>query len=68
MNAKEVAQMQELGSLLLRCVHLLEYATYHDGRYSQMESAGWQDEAIEVSKAVNEKLGRERYADIGAPK
>lgn len=50
--------------LLLEAVRVLEYATYHDGRYSQVESRKFQEAAIEVSKRICIRLNRKRYADI----
>lgn len=50
--------------LLERAVRVLEYATYHDGRYGQLTDERFQDEAIAVSKLICQRLGRKRYADI----
>lgn len=50
--------------LLLKAVQVLEYATYHDGRYSQVESEKFQKAAIDVSKLICARLDRKRYADI----
>lgn len=51
--------------LLAAAVRLLEYGTFHDNRYGQMGTDEWQSAAISVSKQINERLGRERYAEIG---
>lgn len=52
--------------LLAAAVRLLEYVTFHDNRYGQMGTDEWQSAAINVSKQINERLKRERYAEIKA--
>lgn len=51
--------------LLREALHLFEYATYHDGRYRQIESDEWQNRAIELEKKLCTRLGVERYASLG---
>lgn len=49
--------------LLAECLALLEYATWHDGRYGQMSAMDeFQMPAQKLVKRLAERLGREAYA------
>ena len=50
-------------SLLLRVLDLLEYITYHDGRYGQLEWKKAYDAAYSLAKVITEKLDIKMYAD-----
>lgn len=51
--------------LLKEALHLFEYATFHDGRYRQLENDEWQNQAVELEKKTCARLGVERYASLG---
>lgn len=49
--------------ILEECLALLEYATWHDGRYGQVGNYdSFQDPAQKLVKRVAARLGKESYA------
>ena len=54
--------------LLKEALHLLEFATYHDGRYGQLNFEEWQDKSIQLEKKICSRLRVERYASLGVKK
>jgi len=52
-------------ALLNECMDLLEWATYHDGRYDQFKSQRWQDLAQPLVVALGNWLDRKPYDGFG---
>ena len=52
--------------LLAECMSVLEYATYHDGRYGQDQNyEKFQRPAQKLVKRLENRLGRKAYAGYG---
>jgi hypothetical protein len=63
--ARQAAHANGFVDLLREASNLIEYATYHDGRYEQMRGANWQSEAQRLVPRMAEALGRNPYESIG---
>ena len=60
---REEEQRVEVSRRLLEtCLNLLEYATFHDGRYDQSTRWDWQRDAYEAVTELAEALKRIKYA------
>lgn len=57
--AKEQPQVDN--ELLSECLEVLEYATYHDGRYGQVENETFQKEAQPLVIRIAKRLGVKAY-------
>ena len=44
---------------------LLQYATYHDGRYDQFKTNEWQERAQKLVVEMAKQLGRKPYDGFG---
>ena len=51
--------------LLREAAELIEYATYHDGRYNQRERPDWQETAQKLVRRMADALGRKPYEGFG---
>jgi len=51
--------------LLTECLRVLEYATYHDGRYGQEQSEKFQRPAQKLVPRLAARLGRKAYEGYG---
>jgi hypothetical protein len=56
--------LQERG-LMGEALYLLEWVTFHDGRYGQEESAKFQTAAQEFVLRAAKAIGRTPYQDFG---
>lgn len=57
--AKEQPQVDN--ELLSECLEVLEYATYHDGRYGQVKNEDFQKEAQPLVIRIAKRLGVKAY-------
>jgi hypothetical protein len=66
---KKEVEHQESGKddegLLNKCLDVLQYATYHDGRYDQFKTERFQDSAQELVSQLAKRLGRVAYEGFG---
>lgn len=51
--------------LLAQCLSLFEYATYHDGRYGQVDNHKFQGPAQRLVTVLAARLGRKAYEGYG---
>jgi len=51
--------------LLTDALELLEYATYHDGRYDQYKSQDWQRKAQKLVVVLAKRLDKIAYDGFG---
>lgn len=51
--------------ILKNCLEVLEYVTYHDGRYCQEQSRDWQSQAQKLVHRIAGILKVKPYADFG---
>jgi TPP-dependent pyruvate/acetoin dehydrogenase alpha subunit len=61
---KRKETLQERG-LMGEALYLLEWVTFHDGRYGQEESAKFQNEAQDFVLRAAKVMGRTPYQDFG---
>lgn len=52
-------------NLLAQCLSLLEYATYHDGRYGQLGDYKFQGPAQRLVPILADRLNRKPYEGYG---
>lgn len=64
-NAPIVPADENVKGLLDEALSLVEYATYHDGRYGQVEKLDWQSSAQKLVRRMAEALGRKPYEGFG---
>lgn len=60
-----VEMMEGYDAILTEALELLEYATYHDGRYDQMARMDWQSKAGQCVDKLAATLGRKPYQGFG---
>ena len=62
-NTCEAAETRnrELEAATITAQEVLEYATYHDGRYGQMESHKWQSKAQKLVGELSKLTGKKPY-------
>jgi len=64
LDNKQADRITELEALQDRCVEVIEYATWHDGRYDQMARADWQKTAQKLGSDLAKFRGVEKYASF----
>lgn len=63
-SAKKTPGVREMASLLAEALGVLEYGTYHGGKYGQMHTQRFQQRGSELAARIANALGTKPYEAI----